>query len=136
MFSHDADFRKKLRAEFPAGLFELFDLQGLGPKKVKALYEALAITSVADLKAACDAGKVAGLPGFGAKTQTKILEAIALREKTSGEFLLGSVGAMVELNSETDFVARSAQAGLLWIYRERLAQAGSEPGWYLHGLFA
>ena len=34
------------------------------------------------------------------------------------------------------FVARSAQAGLLWIYRERLAQAGSEPGWFLHGLFA
>jgi protein ImuB len=34
------------------------------------------------------------------------------------------------------FVARSAQAGLLWIYRERLAQAGVEPGWFLHGLFA
>lgn len=34
------------------------------------------------------------------------------------------------------FVARSAQAGLLWIYRERLAQAGAQPGWFLHGLFA
>ena len=36
--------------------------------------------AIADLKAACDAGKVAELPGFGAKTQTKILEAISLRE--------------------------------------------------------
>ena len=34
------------------------------------------------------------------------------------------------------FVARSVQAGLLWIYRERLAQAGAQPGWFLHGLFA
>ena len=34
------------------------------------------------------------------------------------------------------FIARSSQAGLLWIYRERLAQAGAQPGWFLHGLFA
>ena len=34
------------------------------------------------------------------------------------------------------FIARSAQAGLLWIYRERLAQGGAQPGWFLHGLFA
>lgn len=34
------------------------------------------------------------------------------------------------------FIARSPQAGLLWIYRERLAQAGVQPGWFLHGLFA
>jgi len=90
------EFHEKLRAEFPAGLFDLFDLQGLGPKKVKALYEALAITSVADLKSACETGKVAGLPGFGAKTQVKILEAIALRETFADTFLLGSITPLVE----------------------------------------
>ena len=90
------EFHDTLRAEFPAGLFELFDVQGLGPKKVKALYDTLGITSVADLKAACDAGKVAGLPGFGAKTQTKILEAIAHRESFADTFLLGSVSPLVE----------------------------------------
>jgi DNA polymerase (family X) len=90
------EFHEKLRAEFPAGLFELFDLQGLGPKKVKALYETLAISSIADLKAACDAGKVAELAGFGAKTQTKILEAIALRETFADTFLLAAVTPLVE----------------------------------------
>lgn len=90
------EFHEKLRAEFPAGLFELFDLQGLGPKKVKALYEALAISSIADLKAACEAGKIAGLPGFGEKTQTKILEAIALRETFADRFLLAGVTPLVE----------------------------------------
>ena len=90
------EFYEKLRAEFPAGLFELFDLQGLGPKKVKALYEALGIASVADLKAACDAGTVAGLPGFGAKTQVKILEAIALKATFADTFLLGGISPLVE----------------------------------------
>ncbi|NJM38376.1 MAG: DNA polymerase/3'-5' exonuclease PolX, partial [Akkermansiaceae bacterium] len=90
------EFHEKLRAEFPAGLFELFDLQGLGPKKVKALYETLAISSIADLKAACDAGKVAELAGFGARTQTKILEAIALRETFADTFLLASITPLVE----------------------------------------
>ncbi len=90
------EFYEKLRAEFPAGLFELFDLQGLGPKKVKALYEALQISSIAELKAACDAGKVAGLPGFGAKTQVKILEAIALKATFADTFLLGGISPLVE----------------------------------------
>ena len=90
------DFHEKLRAEFPTGIFELFDVQGLGPKKIKALYQSLSIASVADLKAACDAGKVAGLPGFGAKTQTKILEAIAHRESFADTFLLGSISPLVE----------------------------------------
>ncbi len=88
-------FHQDLRAGFPPGLFELFDLQGLGPKKVKALHETLGIASVTDLKAACDEGKIAGLPGFGEKTQSKILEAIALREKFADRFLLGAVSPLV-----------------------------------------
>lgn len=90
------EFHEKLRSEFPTGIFELFDIQGLGPKKVKALYEALAISSIADLKAACEAGKIAGLPGFGDKTQTKILEGITLRATFADTFLLGSITPLVE----------------------------------------
>jgi DNA polymerase (family X) len=89
-------FHQNLRAEFPPGLFDLFDLQGLGPKKIKALHESLAIGSIDDLKAACHAGTVATLPGFGAKTQTKILEAIHLRESVADTFLLGDVSHLVE----------------------------------------
>jgi DNA polymerase (family X) len=94
-------FHQDLRAQFPEGLFELFDLQGLGPKKVKALHETLGIGSIADLKAACAGHKVAALPGFGEKTQTKILEAIALHETFSGSFLLGDVTPLVSEILET-----------------------------------
>ena len=95
------EFHRKLRAEFPEGLTELFDLQGLGPKKVKVLHQSLGIGSLADLKTACAEGKVAGLPGFGAKTQTKILEAIALHETFEGVFLLGDVTPLVTEILET-----------------------------------
>ena len=89
-------FHQKLRAEFPAGLFELFDLQGIGPKKIKVLHETLGVGSVADLKALCEGGTVAKLPGFGEKTQAKILEAIALRSSVADTFLMGSVNPLVE----------------------------------------
>jgi len=73
-------YYENLRAEFPEGLFELFDLSGLGPKKIKALYDKLGVDSIAALKEVCENGKVAELSGFGAKTVVKILEAIDLKE--------------------------------------------------------
>ena len=71
------DFYEKLRGEFPATLFELFELRGLGAKKIKALYEQLQVTSIAELETACASGAVAKLPGFGEKTAAKISAAIA-----------------------------------------------------------
>ncbi|MEI6653437.1 MAG: helix-hairpin-helix domain-containing protein [Verrucomicrobiota bacterium] len=88
-------FHQHLRAEFPPGLFDLFNLQGLGPKKVKALYSTLGISSITGLKAACDAGKVANIPGFGTLTQAKILGAIAMRHAFADTFTLGAVTPLV-----------------------------------------
>lgn len=82
-----------LRAEFPAGLFELFDLPGLGPRKIKALYEQLQVRSLADLERVCKEGSVAGLAGFGAKTQQKILDAIGSFRTTEGRFLASQAAA-------------------------------------------
>lgn len=89
-------FHENLKAEFPAGLFELFDLQGLGPKKIKALHDALGVDSVGRLKTVCESGEVAKLPGFGVKTAEKILEAIAFRESNADRFRLGDVAGPVE----------------------------------------
>lgn len=89
-------YYENLRAEFPEGLFELFDLSGLGPKKIKALYDKLGVDSIAALKEVCESGKVAELNGFGAKTVEKILEAIDLKERFASHFRLGSVAVMAE----------------------------------------
>jgi DNA polymerase (family 10) len=69
-------FHEDLRAKTPAGLLDMLRIQGLGPKKIKALYEQLQIDTLDKLKAACEAGQVAELRGFGEKTQKKILEGI------------------------------------------------------------
>src|ERR1700677_1372348 len=63
-----------LKASVPAGLLEVIQIPGVGPKKAKTLHEELGIKSVADLEAASQAGKVAKLDGFGEKTQAQILE--------------------------------------------------------------
>lgn len=109
------EFYEKLRAEFPPGLFELFELQGLGPKKIKALYEKLGISSVAELKEACQGQDISSLSGFGAKTVEKILGAIETREKFADRFRLGEVAPLAEtllerLREHPD-VNRSAIAG-------------------------
>jgi DNA polymerase (family 10) len=67
----------QLRGELPPGILELSQVRGLTVKKVELLREALGISTVADLKAAADAGKLRNIKGFGAKTEAGILEAIA-----------------------------------------------------------
>src|SRR5436190_7528801 len=87
---------EELRSEFPAEILELFSLPGLGAKKIKALYEQLAVSSIADLQAACESGRVAELSGFGKMTQEKLGRAIAERTKHAGSFQLGSIAAEAE----------------------------------------
>jgi DNA polymerase (family 10) len=74
------EFFEKLKATVEPGLIEMLEIPGLGPKKIKALNERLGVTSIAALAEACAKGTVAGLEGFGAKTQEKILAGIKNRE--------------------------------------------------------
>ncbi len=80
-------YYEELRAQFPPKLFELFDVPGLGPKKIKALYDKLGVASAADLEKACKDGKVADLEGFGAKTQEKLLHALDSLKQGAGRHL-------------------------------------------------
>ena len=69
-------FLDDLRSKTPPGLLQILRIPGLGPKKVKVLHDELHIDTLEGLKAACEAGTVAALKGFGAKTQQKILTGI------------------------------------------------------------
>jgi len=69
--------RQQLVATVPPGLLELLRIPGLGPKRVKLFHDELKVNSVADLKAALEAGKIAKLPGFGPKLLEKIREGVA-----------------------------------------------------------
>ena len=68
---------EELERQVPAVVFELMRVPGLGPKKVKALVDALGIDSLAALEDACRQGRVQKVKGFGPKTEAKILENLA-----------------------------------------------------------
>lgn len=81
-------YHEEQRAKFPPGLLDLLQVPGLGPKKLKAVYDRLGVSTLADLEAACRAGKVAHLEGFGAKTQENILKGIERLRSHAGRLLL------------------------------------------------
>jgi DNA polymerase (family 10) len=72
----ESRYLNELRAEMPPGIVELSKVPGLSVKKIESLQTALGISSVEELKAAAEAGKVRHVPGFGAKTEQGIIEAI------------------------------------------------------------
>jgi DNA polymerase (family 10) len=113
-------FLDELRAEFPSAILELFSIPGLGAKKIKALYEKLKISSIADLQAACESGRVAELPGFGETTQTKICNAIANRAKHAGSFQFGEIAAEAEqLRSDLAAHLDASQVSVAGSFRRR-----------------
>lgn len=70
------EYYDHLKESIPPGHFEMLKIPGLGPKKIKALYDQLGIETVGELEYACNENRLTELPGFGQKTQDKILEGI------------------------------------------------------------
>jgi DNA polymerase (family 10) len=77
-----------LRAQYPPGIFELLRVPKLGLKKIGILHQKLGIGSLDELEEAARAGRVAGLPGFGAKTEQYILGGIEKARRRESHFLL------------------------------------------------
>jgi DNA polymerase (family X) len=92
----------ELKAAVAPGLLEMLDIPGLGPKKVKAIHDRLGVDTVAGLEAACQAGKVAALEGFGEKSQAKILEGVAFRRAYATKHLV--VEALAAVDPILDFL--------------------------------
>jgi DNA polymerase (family 10) len=81
------EFKKKM----PIDLEELIQVEGMGPKKAKVLYEKLGVKNLRDLEKAAREHKIAPLFGFGEKTEKNILEGIEFLKRSKGRFLLGEI---------------------------------------------
>jgi DNA polymerase (family 10) len=118
-------FRDELLAEVPRSLIELMRLPGLGPKKAKRIWDELQVSSVDEVEAAAKEGRIAALPGFGAKSQEKILAGIAEYRQHGSRFLLPeaerSVEPLLAYLRETPEVERLEVAGS---YRRRKETVG------------
>ncbi len=79
---------EELREEIPAEMDALTRVEGVGPKTVGTLYEALGVQTLDDLEAAATAGEIRDLDGFGAKTESNILEGIPFAREAHERSLL------------------------------------------------
>ncbi|HSY19550.1 MAG TPA: DNA polymerase/3'-5' exonuclease PolX [Candidatus Acidoferrales bacterium] len=115
-------YYEDLKASIAPGLIEMLEISGLGPKKIQAMNKKLGIDSIAKLEAACQAGKVAELDGFGEKTQANILEGIAMKRNYASKHRLADALTAAEpllekLRAHED-VIRCDTAGSLRRFKE------------------
>ena len=89
-------FHEELVDATPPGYLALIRVPGLGPAKVRVLVAELEIQSLEQLKAAAEGGRIRGLKGFGAQSEKKILQGIAVLEGGAGRFLGAAIRPVAE----------------------------------------
>ncbi|MER3581402.1 MAG: DNA polymerase/3'-5' exonuclease PolX [Patescibacteria group bacterium] len=87
---------EELKKEVPVDVETLTNIEGVGPKIVYKLYKALGIKTIDDLEKACREHKIRRLPGFGQKSEEKILKGIEFYKQSGGRFILGFIYPLVE----------------------------------------
>jgi DNA polymerase (family 10) len=89
-------YYEDLEKELPEGLFEMLRVPGLGPKKIKAIWDTLGITNITALEYACHENRIAALERFGQRSQGKILEGIAFVKKAQGRYISSEIREQAE----------------------------------------
>jgi len=111
--------------KLPPSLVEMAALPGLGPKRIKLIFDKLKIKSLAELGKAAAAGKLAKLPGLGEKTQARILEGLA--ERGAGPARVKLASAEESATALLDYLKRGRgvrQAIVAGSYRRRKETVG------------
>ncbi|HNT33766.1 MAG TPA: DNA polymerase/3'-5' exonuclease PolX [bacterium] len=98
----------QLKSEIPDGVLEILRVPGMGPKKVRAVYTELGVDSLGSLEYACRENRLVTLPGFGSKTQQKVLEGIERLKKFRERHLLDT--ALIDAGKLADYIRQSPNA--------------------------
>jgi DNA polymerase (family X) len=91
---------EELLEKTPTGVLEILQIKGLGPKKVKVLWQEIGITSTHELMEACQSGNVAKTKGFGEKTQQTIIENLEFKASNEGKWLYADIEETIEKLSQ------------------------------------
>ncbi len=119
------EFYEKLAREIPPGLVDMLRVEGLGPKRVKQVYDKLGINTLDALTAAAREGKLRDLPGMGAKSEAKILAGIeALARHGDTRISIGVAWPIAQMMldelARVDGVTAAAVGGSLRRMRETI----------------
>ncbi len=115
---------ERLRADIPEGVLQLTRIPALGPKRALLLHRELNVGSPDELRDAIKAGRLAGLKGFGTKSEEKLLRGIELLDAAGGRVLLNvadeTAARVVEVISAVPGCQRCAPAGSLRRFAETI----------------
>ncbi|MEX2352152.1 MAG: DNA polymerase/3'-5' exonuclease PolX [Balneolaceae bacterium] len=119
-----APILEELKKRVPKGLVRWLDISGLGPKNAAKIHKELGISTLEELRNACESGSVEALSGLGKKSAEKILSSIRwLEEHGSRNRLdraLGAANSMKQFVQEMDGVRECEVAGSLRRWRETI----------------
>ncbi|MEA5139749.1 PHP domain-containing protein [Arcicella rigui] len=87
----------ELLARTPEGVFDMLNIKGIGPKKVRTIWQELNITDTRELLLACENGEVAKLKGFGYKIQNTIKESILYAQSNAGKLRMEKGEELAEI---------------------------------------
>jgi DNA polymerase (family 10) len=119
------DELEEYREEYPVDVRALTRVQGLGPKRIRDLHEALGITTLDELEAAAEAGEIQGVSGFGAKTEQNILDHIPVVREGRERTLLGeAAGAVEDVLEELEAADAFRELQPVGSYRRRTPTVG------------
>jgi len=108
------DALQALLEKTPEGILEILQIKGLGPKKVKVIWEELGVTSTHELMEACQAGKVAKIKGFGEKTQESIIQNLEFKASNAGKWLYADIEDTIhQFTSELQILYPEALIGVV-----------------------
>jgi DNA polymerase (family X) len=116
---------EEIERRLPPGLLQLLRLPGLGPKRVRALYQDLKITTLAQLAKAAERHQISQLPGFGEKLEAKLLQDIQRRQETGGRILLSTAESLIgPLLADLQAAPGVQQVTVAGSFRRRLETVG------------
>ncbi len=85
---------QEIMEKTPAGVIEMLNIKGIGPKKIHTIWQEMSIESIGELQYACNENRLTLFKGFGEKTQQNILESIEFYLRSQGHFLYAEAEAL------------------------------------------
>jgi DNA polymerase (family 10) len=119
------DYYERLKAEVPDSLRELLQIPGLGPKKVKLVYDSLKVRDLNDFRVALADGRIAALPGMGEKSVQNLQREVERFQQRGSRSPLGVAlplvqGIMADLRAACPWIWRISEAGSVRRRRETI----------------
>ncbi|MFH2101133.1 MAG: DNA polymerase/3'-5' exonuclease PolX [Candidatus Micrarchaeota archaeon] len=118
-------YLEKLKKEAPFDIEGMSEIEGIGPKTAKKLYDSLKVRTVSDLEKAARAHRISSLEGFGEASEQRILDSIEAMKRRGDRIPLGKIApAAQELRRRILAVAGVSNAEIVGSYRRRLETVG------------